>query len=262
MSLKTRRELELIYKSGQITGRFLDAVAEKVRPGVTTAQIDAFAAEFIAGHDASAAFLGYRGFPASVCISVNDEVVHGIPGPRVINEGDLVSVDVGVVFQGYYSDAARSYYAGSGSPPSDMQRLMEGTERSLSAGIEAIVVGGQLRNVSRAIEQVLLASKLRIVRDLTGHGTGHRLHEEPTVYNYDPGPKKFAIQNGLVIAIEPMASLGSAEIILAADNWTYRTADGSLAAHYEHTVACWDGRPWVMTDPADEDARSAFARAA
>lgn len=262
MALKSRRELELIYRSGQITGRCLEAVGEKVRPGVSTSQIDAFAADFISKHGGKAAFLGYRGFPASVCISINDEVVHGIPGPRVINAGDLVSVDVGVVLQGYFSDAARSFFAGPGEQSPDVARLMSGTAGSLDAGIAAITSGAPLRAVSRAIEKVLLRHDLQIVRDLTGHGTGHQLHEEPTVYNYDPGHGRQLIQNGMVLAIEPMAALGSAKIILAADNWTYRTADGSLAAHFEHTVACWDGRPWILTDPSDQAARDYFQEAA
>lgn len=262
MSLKSRRELELIYKSGQITGRFLEAVGDHVRPGVTTAQIDAFAAEFIGKNGGKAAFLGYRGFPASVCISINDEIVHGIPGPRVIQPGDLVSVDVGVVYQGYFSDAARSFLASPGEESAEVARLMAGTAQSLEAGIGAISAGAPLRGVSRAIEKVLLEHDLHIVRDLTGHGTGHKLHEEPTVYNYDPGHGRQQVQNGLVLAIEPMAALGSGKIILAADNWTYRTADGSLAAHFEHTVACWDGRPWVLTDPGDEAARNYFQKAA
>jgi methionyl aminopeptidase len=262
LALKKARDIAGIYASGQITGKFLDEVAERVKPGITTAELDKYAAEFIAAHRAIPAFLGYRGFPASICVSINDQVVHGIPGGRTIEPGDLVSIDVGVVLDGYYSDAASTYIAGGEAVSSDVERLMKGTRISLDAGISALKPGIPLRLVSRAIENVLVKHKLGIIRELTGHGTGFQLHEEPTVYNFDPGIRRPLIEDGMVLAIEPMASLGTSEILLAADKWAYSTADGSLSAHFEHTVVCWDGLAFVLTDPKDDTARQIFGKAA
>jgi methionyl aminopeptidase len=257
VKLKSAKDISGIYRSGQIAGRLLDDIAPLIVAGVTTAELDAFGAEYIRKHGGAPAFLGYNGFPGNLCISLNEQVVHGIPGSRRIAPGDLVSVDVGVIFQGYISDTARTYFAGTDLPPAT-QRLMDGTRTSLDVGIAAIETGIPLRLVSRAIEMELRRNRLGIVRELTGHGTGFELHEHPTVYNFDPGTRRPLIENGLVIAIEPMATLGGEEIELAADKWAYLTADGSLAAHYEHTVVCWDGRGFVLTDPHDHDAREAF----
>lgn len=256
--LKSAQDVRAIYRSGQVAGLVLDEVASVIKPGVTTRAVDELAAGVISKHGATAAFLGYRGFPASTCVSVNEEIVHGIPGDRELTPGDLVSIDVGVVLDGYYSDAARSYFVGDGQASDDARRLSEATRESRDAGIAAMIAGRPLRDVSRAVEQVLSAQRLAIIRELTGHGTGFALHEEPTVYNFDPGSRLPLVENGLVLAIEPMASLGSAEIILGADKWTYRTADGSLAAHFEHTVVCWEGQPVVLTDTGDEKAKALF----
>ncbi|HES58317.1 MAG TPA: type I methionyl aminopeptidase [Firmicutes bacterium] len=262
MRLKSFNDIRGIWRSGQITGKLLNEIAGEIHPGQTTAALDDYAAKFIGGHGATAAFLGYNGFPGSICTSINDQVVHGIPGDRELAAGDLLSIDVGVVLEGYVSDAARTYVVGEGETGPDVERLLAGTRESLAAGIEAIEPGEPLRLVSRAIEQVLKGARLGVIRELTGHGVGFALHEEPTVCNYDPGQRLPLVSEGLVIAIEPMATLGSAGVILAADNWTYLTADGSLAAHYEHTVACWDGHGFILTDPADEQAVQAFGRAA
>lgn len=258
LKFKNARDLAGIYRSGQIAGAFLRDVAQLINPGVTTKELDDFGAEYIAKHGGKAAFLGYNGFPASLCISINEEIVHGIPGPRRLEPGDIVSIDVGVILEGYVSDTARTYLAGDAPPAADVQRLLSGTASSLDCAIGAIRDGIPLRLVSRAIEQELLKHHLGIVHELTGHGTGFALHEEPTVYNFDPRARKPMISNGMVLAIEPMATLGSPEILLAADNWCYKSADGSLAAHYEHTIACWDGRALVLTDPAADDSRQAF----
>jgi methionyl aminopeptidase len=262
MRLKSYKDIAGIFRSGQITGQLLDEFAAQVYPGQTTAALNAFAAQFISGHGATAAFLGYNGYPGSICTSINDQVVHGIPSAVVLSEGDLLSIDVGVVLNGYVSDAARTYVVGGVEPGPDAQRLLRGTEQSLYAGIGAVKAGVPLRLVSRAIEQVLKANRLGIIRELTGHGVGFELHEEPTVCNYDPGQRHPLVSDGLVIAIEPMATLGSAGVILASDNWTYLTADGSLAAHYEHTVACWDGQGFILTDPQNDTANQAFGKAA
>jgi methionyl aminopeptidase len=262
MRLKSFADISGIYRSGQITGKLLNEIGSQIYPGQTTEALDAFAAAFFAGHGATAAFLGYNGFPKSVCTSINEQVVHGIPGEIVLKEGDLLSIDTGAVLDGYVSDASRTYVVGSGAVTPDVQRLLKGTEESLYAGISAIEADQPLRMVSRAIEQVLKGARLGIIRELTGHGVGFALHEEPTVCNYDPGRRLPLVADGLVIAIEPMATLGSAGVVLASDNWAYLTADGSLAAHYEHTVACWDGRPFILTDPQDQSAAEVFGRAA
>jgi methionyl aminopeptidase len=258
LRLKSAEDIAGIYRSGQIAGAMLNEIAQLIRPGVTTAELDRFGAEFIAGHGGVPAFLHYNGYPANLCISVNEEVVHGIPSVLSLQEGDLVSVDVGVVLNGYFSDTARTYLVGPEPAGSDLQRLMSGTRDSLFAGIAQVTAGAPLRLVSRAIEDVLRRHRLGVIHELTGHGTGFALHEEPTVYNFDPRTRHPLIHNGLVLAIEPMASLGSPEVLLGSDNWCYRTADGSLAAHYEHTIACWDGQAYLLTAPGDEAARQAF----
>lgn len=257
VKLKSAADIAGIYRSGQIAGRMLDEIAQLIQPGVSTAELDAFGAEFIRKHGGTPAFLGYNGFPGNLCISLNDQIVHGIPGERRISPGDLVSIDVGVVLKGYVSDTARTYFAGD-APAPDVVRLMRGTSSSLELGIAAIGAGKPLRLVSRAIEDELRRHRLGIVRELTGHGTGFALHEQPTVYNFDPGTRRPLIEDGLVIAIEPMATLGSEDILLAADKWAYHTADGSLAGHYEHTVACWNKQGVKLTDTGDELARDLF----
>jgi methionyl aminopeptidase len=255
--LKGEHDIRGIWRSGQIAAALFAELEPHIQPGKTTQQLDSFAAEFIAHHGATAAFLGYRGYPASICTSLNDEVVHGIPGPRVLQRGDILSVDVGIALNGYICDTARSYWVG-GPQPEAIQRLMAGTAQALTDGIAAAVVGQPLRLVSRAIQQSLQRHGLAVIQELTGHGVGFELHEEPTVYNFDPGARKPPLQNGMVLAIEPMASLGSRDVKLDDDQWTYRTADGSPAAHFEHTVALWDGRPFVLTDGGDEAARERF----
>jgi methionyl aminopeptidase len=257
--LKNAQQLRGIYRSGQIAGSLQNEIAERLRAGMTTADIDAIGAEFIAKHGGIPAFLNYNGYRGNICVSVNQEIVHGIPGSRVINPGDVVSVDVGVILDGFFSDHARTFYIGSPeTQPERVTRLLSGTRRSLYSGIDAVKAGQPLRLASRAIEQELRRAHLAVIRELTGHGTGTALHEEPTIYNFDPGGRKPLVENGMVLAIEPMAALGSENILLAADNWTYYTADGSLAAHFEHTVAVWDGGVFVLTDPEDDAARQAF----
>jgi len=257
--LKTRQQIAGIYRSGQVAGELQNEVAALLRPGMTTGDIDAFAAEFIRKHGGVPAFLNYNGYPGNICVSLNQEVVHGIPGSRVLEPGDVVSVDVGVILDGYFSDHAKTFYLGEQeAAPERVKRLFSGTRRALYAGIDALKDGQPLRLCSRAIEHELERNKLGVIRELTGHGTGTALHEEPTVYNFDPGGRRPLVENGMVLAIEPMAALGSPNVLLAADNWTYYTADGSLAAHFEHTVAVWDGGVYILTDPADEQSRQAF----
>jgi len=265
IKLKNFKDIAGIWRSGQLASQLHDELRQQIKPGITTLELDSYAREFIARHKATAAFLGYRGFPAALCVSINDEIVHGIPGPRVIEEGDLVSIDLGVVLDGYVSDTAFTWLVGpdgviepTAASQDNLVRLCEGTRDSLLAGIEALQTGVRLRKISLAIQGVLLSHRLGIVRELTGHGVGYALHEAPTIYNFDAGARGPLLENGAVLAIEPMATAGSENILLAADQWTYKTADGSPAAHFEHTVALWDDQAFVLTDRRDESARSAF----
>ncbi len=257
LRLKTLEDIRGIWRSGQVLSRLHEELAPQVQPGVSARELDDFALGFLEREGATSAFMGYKGYPRQTCISFNEEVVHGIPGERAVRAGDVVSIDLGVNLGGYISDSARTYYVGE-HPPPDIQRLLKGTRESLYAGIAALAARQALANVSRAIQRSLVQHQLGIIMELTGHGVGFSLHEEPTVYNFDPGGRRPIVQDGWVIAIEPMASLGSSQIILASDNWCYKTADGSRAAHFEHTVACWEGRGWILTDTKDEDSRARF----
>jgi methionyl aminopeptidase len=272
LRLKSFEQIQGIWRSGQVLAKLHEELAQRLKPGVSGKELDDFAKSFLDSHGATSAFYGYRGrtpYPAQICFSVNDEIVHGIPGPARVKAGDIVSVDLGVTLAGYISDSARSYWISetkalgpddAGLPPI-AQQLLKGTRDSLLAGIAHMAGKQPLSNVSRAIQKVLLAHGLGIIEELTGHGVGLELHEEPTVYNFDPGGRRPIVMDGWTIAIEPMASLGSKQIYLAADQWCYKTADGSLAAHFEHTVACWDGRAWVLTDAQDQEAREMFGGA-
>ena len=256
--LKSREDIAGIWRSGQIAGALLLEMREHIRPGAVAADINRIAGEFIARHDGTPAFLGYNGFPGNICFSINTEIVHGIPTNQVVEEGDIVTIDVGVVLNGYISDTAYTYRVGNGQVPEDMQRLLTGTEKSLYSGINALEAGKPMRLASRAVEQELRQHGLGVIRELTGHGVGFELHEEPTFYNFDPGNRRPIVENGMVIAIEPMATLGSEKILLASDDWTYKTMDGSLSAHYEHTVAVWNGKPYILTQPGNEEAAAEF----
>ncbi|MCB1220279.1 MAG: type I methionyl aminopeptidase [Planctomycetales bacterium] len=257
--LKAREDIAAIWRSGQVAGSLLVELREHIRPGVSAAQINDFAGEYIRKHNGTPSFLGYRGFPGNICFSINSEIVHGIPKDQVVSEGDIVTVDVGVTLDGYISDTAYTYRVGNGTVDADMQRLLEGTEKSLYSGIGALENGKPMRLASRAVEQELRQHGLGVIRELTGHGVGFELHEEPTFYNFDPGSRRPVVENGLVIAIEPMATLGSERILLASDDWTYLTLDGSLSAHYEHTVAVWDDRVFILTQPGNEEAAAEFS---
>ncbi|MEZ5338947.1 MAG: type I methionyl aminopeptidase [bacterium] len=257
--LKTRADIAGIWRSGQVSGSFLRDVRALIKPGATAAEINRFAGEYIRERGGTPSFLGFKGFPANICFSINSEIVHGIPAEQVLQEGDIVTIDVGVTLDGYISDTAYTYRVGNGAPAADMQRLLDGTEKSLYSGIWGLEAGKPMRLASRAVEQELRQHELGIIRELTGHGVGFELHEEPTFYHFDTGNRRPLVENGLVIAIEPMASLGSERILLAGDNWTYLTMDGSLSAHFEHTVAVWDDKVYILTQPGNEEAAAAFS---
>jgi methionyl aminopeptidase len=237
--------VERIRESAQIVGRCLLLLGKEVRPGMTTKELDRMAEEFIREEGGEPAFKGYRGYPASICSSINEEVVHGIPsGKRVLKEGDVVSLDIGVKKAGFFGDAARTFAVGTISDAA--QRLLEATERSLHAGIDQARPGGRVSDISAAIEREVKKSGFSVVRALVGHGVGKELHEEPQVPNYGrpgEGPK---LRTGMVLAIEPMVNMGGADVITLSDQWTVVSADKSLSAHFEHTVAIGDDGPVVL----------------
>jgi methionyl aminopeptidase len=239
-------EVELIRESAQIVGRCLHALAREVRPGVTTLELNRVAEEFIRDQGGEPAFLGYRGYPASICASVNEEVVHGIPSAkRSLREGDLVSLDIGVKKTGFYADAARTFPVGTVTPA--LERLLETTERALQAGIEMAQPSGRVSDISAAIERTVREDGFSVVRALVGHGVGLALHEEPQVPNYGRPGEGPRLRVGMVLAIEPMVNAGTADVVTLADQWTVVTADRKASAHFEHTVAIGATGPDVLS---------------
>jgi len=249
LRLKNLDDIRGIWRSGQVTAALLEELVLRVRPGVSTAELNRYAEEFIAAHGGTPAFKGYNGFPAAICTSVNQEVVHGIPSEeRVLEPGEVVKLDTGVVLGGYVSDAARTVVAGDGEAPAGVVRLMEATRQALDDGIARMRGGYLLNEVSAAIAERIRSAGFKVIRELTGHGVGFALHEPPVVHNYPvPEGNRFRLVNGLVLALEPMASLSCEEILLGEDGWTYATVDGSTVAHFEDTVAIVRDRPVVLT---------------
>ena len=233
-------------RAGRITADAISFVLEAVRPGVTTAELDALGERAIRDAGATPSFKGYRGFPASICTSVNDQVVHGIPGDRVVEEGDLLSLDVGAIWEGYHGDSAVTVIVGE--PPSDAaEKLVRVTEDALETGIGQLQVGGRLSDVGAAVQQIVEGAGFSVVREYVGHGIGQSLHEDPPIPNFGEPGRGPKIAPGLVVAIEPMVNLGGWETRVLADDWTVVTADGSLSAHFEHTIAITDDGPEVLT---------------
>jgi methionyl aminopeptidase len=246
IELKTTSEIELMRRAGRIVAGLLERLAGIVRPGMKTKELDNEAMAYLRREGARSAFLGYRGFPASICVSVNEEVVHGIPGERRICEGDLVSIDAGVVVHGFYADAATTLPVGSVS--SLAQRLADTTHQALQEGIAQAVVGHRLSDISHAVQQTAEQEGFGVVRDFVGHGIGRALHEDPSVPNFGPPDVGPRLRAGMVLAIEPMVTLGGYEVQMLGDGWTAVTKDGSLAAHFEHTVAITERGPEIMTE--------------
>jgi methionyl aminopeptidase len=250
VTLKSTREIERMRSSGKVVAEVLDAIGRHVRPGVSTAELDRLAESIIRGrHGARPAFKGYGGFPASICASINDEVVHGIPSEkRRLEEGDIVGVDVGVLLEGYHADAASTFAVGAIAPAAE--ELLRVTRSALEAGIEAARPGGHLGDISAAIQAIVEAAGLSVVRELVGHGIGQHLHEDPQVPNFGSPGRGLALDPGLVIAIEPMVNRGESGVRTLEDAWTIVTADGTLSAHFEHTVAITENGPEVLTRAA------------
>jgi len=231
---KTAAEIRAIRESGRMLATVLQTLQQRLQPGMTTLELDQIAQAELKGLGGKPAFLGFEGFPASLCVSVNDELIHGVPGPRVIGDGDLVGMDFGVNYQGMITDAAVTVGVGRVAPAA--QRLLQITEESMARGIATVYDGAHTGDIGAAVEACLNAAKLGIVREFCGHGVGHNVHEEPAIPNYGKPGKGDKLSAGMTIAIEPMAMLGSEAIQIDPDNWTGRTADGSLGAHFEHTV--------------------------
>lgn len=246
ITIKSEREIELMTEAGRILSIVHDELEKAVRPGMTTLEIDRLGEEVIRSFGCEPSFLNYNGYPASVCVSVNDEVVHGIPSKdRRIREGDIVSLDAGVVYKGYHADAARTY--GAGRITGEAQRLIDVTRESFFKGIEHAVEGRFLSDISRAIGEYAARHGMGVVRELCGHGIGSRLHEEPQILNYATLRRGPRLRAGMTLAIEPMLTAGSASVKWMDDRWTVRTLDGSLAAHYENTVLVTKDGPRILT---------------
>jgi methionyl aminopeptidase len=245
VTLKSRDEIERMRHAGRVVAEVLALMEESLKPGVTTAQLDVLAEAHIRKAGARPSFKGYLGFPASICISIDDEVVHGIPGERVIEEGQVVSVDAGAIWQGYHGDGARTFFVGT--PSAQAAGLIAATRLSLMAGIAAAVPGAHIEDISGAVEDVAIGGGYGIVRQYVGHGIGTQMHEEPQVPNFRGGGRGRELKPGLCLAIEPMLTLGSPEVETLADNWTVVTRDHSPAAHFEHTIAVTEQGPVILT---------------
>ena len=248
ITLKSSHEIDLMRRAGKITAAARALAGEMVRPGVTTQEIDHAVEHFIRKQGAVPSFLHYHGYPASACISVNDEVIHGIPGKRVLAEGDIVSVDVGAYIGGFHGDCAATFACGQISK--EAQELIDVTRQSFFEGIKFAKEGHRLQDISAAIQSYVESHGCSIVREYVGHGVGAEMHESPEIPNYGHPGRGPRLLRGMTLAIEPMVNAGSAAIKLMPDGWTVRTLDGKWAAHYENTVLITDGEPEILTAPA------------
>jgi methionyl aminopeptidase len=243
--VKSSTEIEYMRESGKIVAKVHSVLKDMIKPGITTKELDEIAERIILEHGAQPAFKGYGGFPAAICASVNEEVVHGIPGDRMLREGDIISIDVGALKNGYYGDSAKTYPVGQISAKAE--KLIRVTRESFYEGLKFCKVGYRLSDVSHAIQKHVEAEGFSVVRDYVGHGIGASLHEDPQIPNYGPAGKGPRLSAGMVLAIEPMINAGRFSVRVLGDNWTVVTADGSLSAHYEHTIVITDEDPIILT---------------
>ena len=248
ITLKSSHEIELMRRAGKITAAARAFAGEMVRPGVTTQEIDKAVEQFIRSHGAVPSFLHYNGYPASVCISVNDEIIHGIPGKRVLQEGDIVSIDVGAYIGGFHGDCAATFACGAIDP--EAQRLIDVTRQSFFEGIRHAKEGQRIGDISAAIQAYAESHGYSIVREYVGHGVGAKMHESPEIPNFGHAGRGPRLLRGMTLAIEPMVNAGTAAIQQMSDGWTVKTLDGKWAAHYENTVLITDGEPEILTSPA------------
>ncbi len=245
INYKSTEEIDLIRESAKILGQAHGEVAKRVAPGVSTDELDRIAEEYIRDHGGSPSFKGYNGFPGSLCISVNEQVVHGIPGDYILQDGDIASIDCGVFFKGFHSDCAYTYAIGEVSE--EVMELLKVTKESLYKGIENAKAGNRVGDISHAIQRHVEQYGFSVVRELVGHGIGKTLHESPEVPNYGKRGRGPVMRTGLILAIEPMVNMGIKNIVQEADGWTIRTRDRQPSAHFEHTVAIMNGTPEILT---------------
>lgn len=245
--LRTPAEIEQMRRAGSLVGQVLERLREHVAPGVSTRELDAIAENMICSRGGVPSFKGYRGYPASICASVNNEIIHGIPGDRMLVDGDIVSIDCGAMLGGYHGDAAMTFPVGPVS--AEAEKLMTVTREALNAGIAMARPKMRLGDVGNAIQRYVEANGFSVVRDFVGHGIGRHMHEDPQIPNFGPAGMGMRLRTGMVLAIEPMVNAGGHEVVVMDDGWTACTRDGSLSAHFEHTVAITDDGPEVLTLP-------------
>ena len=246
VSIKSEREIQLMRESCKILAKVYEELEKAIRPGVSTKEIDTLAEKLIRSYDCVPNFLNYNGFPGTICASVNEEVVHGIPDKnRILKDGDIISIDCGCIYKGYHSDAARTYAVGSISK--EVQQLMDVTKQSFFEGIKMAKAGNHLYDISNAIAGYVTPHGYGIVRDLVGHGIGTQLHEDPQIPNFAQKKRGLRLEPGMTLAIEPMINIGRADVEWLDDDWTVVTEDGSLSAHYENTILITDGEPEILT---------------
>ncbi|SHF11270.1 methionyl aminopeptidase [Desulfofundulus australicus DSM 11792] len=245
ITIKSQRELRYMRDAGRVVAGVLGELSRAIKPGVTTAELDRLAEDFILARGARPAFKGLYGFPASICTSVNEQVVHGIPGLRKLESGDIISIDVGAEINGYYGDGAATFPVGEVSP--EAKKLMAVTEEALYEGIRFARQGNRLSDISHAVQRYVEKHGFSVVREYVGHGIGRSMHEEPQVPNFGKPGRGPRLKAGMTLAIEPMVNAGTHEVRTLGDNWTVVTRDSSLSAHFEHTVAITDGEPEILT---------------
>lgn len=246
VSIKSAREIALMRESGRILAEVHERLKEEIKPGISTYEIDRIGEKMIHSYGCTPSFLNYNGYPASICVSVNDEVVHGIPNKkRILKEGDIVSLDAGVIWKGYHSDAARTH--GVGEISKEAQNLIDATRQSFYEGIKMAVSGNHLNDISKAVDSYISSFGYGIVRDLVGHGVGANLHEDPQIPNFAQRRRGTKLRPGMTLAVEPMINMGGWQVEWLEDDWTVVTKDGSLSAHYENTILITDGEPEILT---------------
>lgn len=243
--IKSEEEIEYMRLSAGLLVKTFRSLKDFIKPGVTTKQLDELAEDVIRSGDGVPSFLGYHGYPATICASVEDEVVHGIPGTRILKEGEIISIDIGVLLNGFHSDAACSY--GLGQLDSERLKLMKSTRTALHRGIKKCRAGNRLSDISYSIQSYVESQGFQIVRDLVGHGIGRELHEEPQIPNFGPPHRGPKLKEGMTFAIEPMANMGTHEVKILEDGWTVQTKDKLPSAHFEHTVVITNGKPEILT---------------
>ena len=246
INIRNSRELEKLRKSAQLVVEALTLAKSRIRPGLKTEDLDDEIADFIKSKGARLAFKGFMGYPKNTCISIDEQVVHGIPGERVLKDGEIVSIDIGVELDGYFGDAARTFKVGQVS--AEKERLMQVTRESLEKAVDAARVGNRLSDIGHAVQTHVEAAGFSVVRDLVGHGIGTSMHEAPQIPNYGPPGRGPRLKAGMVFAIEPMINMGTYEVYTAEDKWTVLTADGLPSAHFEHDIVITDAEPEILTD--------------